>query len=66
MLFGEKVPVYCENREEHTNTLRGQNEPYNVKPGGTYSQLLLWFKALSLACGEPNLCFLPIRLPLPS
>jgi hypothetical protein len=25
MLFGETVAVYCENRMEHTNTLREQN-----------------------------------------
>jgi hypothetical protein len=38
MLFGETVPVYCENHTEHINTLRGQNaEFWYVKAGGTYS-----------------------------
>jgi hypothetical protein len=38
MLFRETVPVYCENRTEHTDTLCEQNaESFNVKAYGTYS-----------------------------
>jgi hypothetical protein len=36
MLFRETVAVYCENRTEHTNTLRGQNAEY-VKASSTYT-----------------------------
>jgi hypothetical protein len=40
MLFGETVPVYCENHMEHTNTLCEQNAEFwysYVKERGTYS-----------------------------
>jgi hypothetical protein len=30
MLFRETAAVYCENRTEHTNTLRGQNAAFCV------------------------------------
>jgi hypothetical protein len=28
MLFGETVPVYCENHTEHINTLCGKNAEF--------------------------------------
>jgi hypothetical protein len=38
MLFREISDVYCENRAEHTNTLRGQKAEFlYVKAGGIYS-----------------------------
>jgi hypothetical protein len=38
MLFGEIIPVYCENHTEHINRLCGQNAEFlYVKAGGTYS-----------------------------
>jgi hypothetical protein len=30
MLFRETVAVYCENHTEHTDTLCGQNEEFNM------------------------------------
>jgi hypothetical protein len=43
MLFRETVAVYCENRTEHTNTLRGQNaEFWYVKASGTYASSNHW------------------------
>jgi hypothetical protein len=38
MLFRKISDVYCENRTEHINTLRGQNAEFLcVKAGGIYS-----------------------------
>jgi hypothetical protein len=38
MLFGEIVPVYCENPMKHINILCGQNsQVFNVNAGGTYN-----------------------------
>jgi hypothetical protein len=38
MLFGERVAVYCENRTEHTKSLRGQNVGFwDLKSDGTYN-----------------------------
>jgi hypothetical protein len=30
MIFGGTVAVYCENRKEHTDTLRGQNAEFDI------------------------------------
>jgi hypothetical protein len=41
MLFRERVAVYCENRTEHADTLRGQYaEFWYVNAGGTYNWAL--------------------------
>jgi hypothetical protein len=36
MLFREISDVYCENRMEHTNTLRGQNAEFSMSKQVVY------------------------------
>jgi hypothetical protein len=39
MLYREITAVYSENHMKHTNVLWAESKNFNVKPGGTHSEL---------------------------
>jgi hypothetical protein len=49
MLFGETVAVYCENRMEHTDTVRTSQETHYVSATET-NRLMLFRETVTVYC----------------